>query len=121
EVITKKQAVIEVKEICDIHIIRFQFRQLMHNLISNSLRYSSPERSPHIIITSRYIKYEELKIKGLPPQKEYCQITISDNGIGFEQKFSTKIFEVLQKLHGQEEYPGTGIGLAIVKKIVDNH
>ncbi len=121
ETIAEKNAVIEVKKICDIYVIPFQFRQLMHNLISNALKYSNPERPLHIKISSRNIKYEELNIEELPPLNEYCKITISDNGIGFEQKYSTKIFEVLQKLHGKEEYGGTGIGLAIVKKIVDLH
>lgn len=121
ELIAEKTAVIEIKDICEVYVIPFQFRQLMHNMISNALKYSSTQRIPKIIISSKIVKYEALKIKNLPPLKEYCQITISDNGIGFEQKFSTKIFEVLQKLHGKEEYPGTGIGLAIVKKIVENH
>jgi two-component system, chemotaxis family, CheB/CheR fusion protein len=121
EVIAEKNAVIEVEEICDVYIIPFQFRQLMDNLISNALKFSNPQIPPHIKISSRTIKYEKLKIKALPPQKEYCHIAISANGIGFEQKFSTKIFEVFQKLHSREEYAGTGIGLAIVKKIVDNH
>ncbi|QDH81160.1 PAS domain S-box protein [Echinicola soli] len=121
EAITEKNAIIEFNETCEVLIIPFQFRQLMHNLIGNALKYSNPETTPLIKISSHIVAYEKLDIKELPPQKEYCQITISDNGIGFEQKFSNKIFEVLQKLHGKEEYPGTGIGLAIVKKIVDNH
>ncbi|GGD83352.1 chemotaxis protein CheB [Planktosalinus lacus] len=121
ELIEEKNAVIEIKEMCDVHIIRFQFQQLMFNLISNSLKYSKPNKPPHITISSRKVEYEKLKIKELPPQKEYCEIKISDNGIGFEQKFSNKIFEVLQKLHGKEEFDGTGLGLAIVKKIVENH
>jgi two-component system CheB/CheR fusion protein len=121
ETILQKGAIIEVAEICDVKIIPFQFRQLMHNLIGNALKYSNPKIPPHLKIASRNIKYENLNIEELPPQVQYCHITISDNGIGFEQKYSTKIFEVFQKLHSKEEYAGTGIGLAVVKKIVDNH
>ena len=121
EEMAEKHAVIEVKEICKVHIIPFQFRQLMHNLIGNALKFSNPQIPPHIKIMSRNIKYEKLNIEGLLPIKEYCHISITDNGIGFEKEFSTKIFEVFQKLHGKDEYTGTGIGLAIVKKIVENH
>jgi len=121
EEIAAKHAVIEVKEVCEVRIIPFQFRQLLHNLIGNALKFSNPQKPPHIKIRSRNIKYEKLNIAGLPPQKEYCHISITDNGIGFEKEFSTKIFELFQKLHGKDEYTGTGIGLAIAKKIVDNH
>lgn len=121
EAISQKGATIEVAKICNVKVIRFQFRQLLHNLISNSLKFSNPKRPPHIKISSQNVKYDKIKVKALSPSKEYCHITISDNGIGFEEEFSTKIFEVFQKLHGKEEYSGTGIGLAIVKKVVDNH
>ncbi len=121
EEIADKHAVIEVEEICDVYIIPFQFRQLMHNLISNALKYSNPQIPPHITIGSRIIKFSKKNIANLPFKKDYCHISITDNGIGFEKEYSNKIFELFQKLHGKDEYAGTGIGLAIVKKIVDNH
>jgi two-component system CheB/CheR fusion protein len=121
EAIEEKKALIEVKEICEVHIIPFQFRQLMHNLIGNALKFSNPNIPPHIKISSVNVTYSKLNIMNLPIRKEYCHISISDNGIGFEKEFAEKIFEVFQKLHGKDEYAGTGIGLAIVKKIIDNH
>jgi len=119
--IAQKHAVIEAIEICEVYVILFQFRQLMHNLISNSLKFSNETRTPRVIIKSSNIIFKTANKTGLIPHKEYCHISVTDNGIGFEQNFSTKIFEVFQKLHGKEEYAGTGIGLAIVKKIIDNH
>jgi two-component system, chemotaxis family, CheB/CheR fusion protein len=130
DAIAEKNAVIEVKEICKVKIIPFQFRQLMNNLISNALKFSNPAIPPHIIIDSQNIKYSEINIASqndnvsqanLTPNKEYCHISISDNGIGFETEYAEKIFEVFQKLHAKDEYAGTGIGLAIVKKIIENH
>ena len=121
DIITEKHATIEVKGMCGLYMIPFQFRQMMYNLISNALKFSDPHRPPHIKIMSRNIEYKKIKISGLPPQKKYCHISIIDNGIGFEKEFSNKIFEVFQKLHNNDEYTGTGIGLAIVKKIVNNH
>lgn len=121
EVIAEKNAVLEVKELCDVNINPFQFRELMYNLINNALKFSKPNIPPHITIESHNIKTGKLTIANLAPQKDYCHITIADNGIGFEKEFAEKIFEVFQRLHGKDEYPGTGIGLAIVKKIVENH
>jgi two-component system, chemotaxis family, CheB/CheR fusion protein len=121
DTIAEKNVVIEVKETCDVKIIPFQFRQLMHNLISNALKFSNPNIPPHIIISSANKTYSKLNGLNLTPNKEYCHIRISDNGIGFEKEFAEKIFGVFQKLHAKDEYAGTGIGLAIVKKIVENH
>ena len=121
DAIAEKKAVIEVAEICEIKIIPFQFRQLMHNLISNALKFSNPNIPPHIKISIFNLTYNEIHVENLPPNKAYCHIIISDNGIGFEKEYAEKIFEVFQKLHSKDDYAGTGIGLAIVKKIVDNH
>lgn len=93
----------------------------MHNLISNSIKFSDPEHPPHIKITSEIIKGKDITTKDFSLRKMYCHISVSDNGIGFEPEYSERIFEVFQRLHGRNEYTGTGIGLAIVKKIVENH
>jgi len=121
ETIEEKHATIEATGLCPANIIVFQFHQLMQNLISNALKFSRPKHPPHIIIKSSIVEGNTLKNHKLSPDKKYCHIIVSDNGIGFEKKFSEKIFEVFQRLHGKEEYAGTGIGLAIVRKIVDNH
>ena len=121
DAIQEKHATIEVTGLCPVNIIAFQFRQLMYNLISNALKFSNPGIPVHIIIKSRIVKGNELNNKKFSPEKNYCHITIKDNGIGFEPHFTERIFGVFQKLHSKEEYGGTGIGLAIVKKIVENH
>jgi two-component system CheB/CheR fusion protein len=121
EVIEEKHATIEATELCSVNVIPFQFQQLMHNLISNALKFSHPNLPPHIVIRSNVAKGNKLQNTNLVSDQNYCHISVADNGIGFEKEFSKKIFEVFQQLHGKEEYAGTGIGLAIVKKIVDNH
>jgi two-component system CheB/CheR fusion protein len=121
DTILEKNATIEATKIGSANIIAFQFRQLMYNLISNALKFSNPNIPSHIIIDSKIVKGSKLNNKKLSSEKNYCHITVKDNGIGFEPQFSDRIFEVFQKLHGKEVYTGTGIGLAIVKKIVENH
>ena len=121
DTILEKNATIEIVELCAANIIPFQFRQLAYNLISNALKFSSPNIPSHICISSRIVKGSNLNNEKLSPDKSYSHITIKDNGIGFESHFSERIFGVFQKLHGKEVYEGTGIGLAIVKKIVENH
>ena len=121
EIIDEKHATIEAAELSEANIITFQFRQLMQNLIGNALKFSKPNVPPHIIIKSNIIKGTTVIHQYLSPEKKYCHISVADNGIGFEEEFNEKVFEVFQKLHGKEEYAGTGIGLAIVKKIVEIH
>ncbi len=119
--IDAKHANIEASELCNANIIPFQFRQLLHNLVANSLKFSHPDRPPHIVIASKIVQGSTLNNSALLPNQQYCHISVKDNGIGFEPQYSQKIFEVFQRLHGREIYEGTGIGLAIVQKIVDNH
>ena len=121
EELQQKKATIAVTNMCDLNVIRFQFRQLLTNLISNSLKFSSPEKLPHIEIKSEIVEGVKLKNDKLLPDIKYCHISFSDNGIGFEQQYSEKIFDLFHRLHTKPEHQGTGIGLAIVKKIVDNH
>jgi hypothetical protein len=121
EELKEKHATIEANQLCSADIVPFQFRQLMHNLIGNSLKFSNPEKPPHIQINSEIANGMKFNNEKLSPQNKYCHITVSDNGIGFEQQYSEKIFEVFQRLHSKTEYNGTGIGLSIVKKIVENH
>ncbi|KFF04200.1 PAS domain-containing sensor histidine kinase [Flavobacterium reichenbachii] len=121
EELTQKDAVIEIGESCELKIIPFQFRQLLYNLVSNSLKFSKPDIPAVVKIKSEVKKGEDLGNNTLNKELNYCHISVADNGIGFEEQYSKKIFEVFQRLHGRDQYKGTGIGLAIVKKIVDNH
>lgn len=119
--IEQKQVTIETGSMCDCDVIPFQFRQLIHNLLSNAIKFSRSAPLPIIKIKSEIVLGAQLNNARLMPERKYCHLQISDNGIGFEQKYSEKIFEVFQRLHGKSEFDGTGIGLSIVKKIVENH
>lgn len=118
EAIEEKKAIIEIGEMCEVKMIPFQFRQLFRNLIGNSLKFSKSDVLPRIRIESELIAVGQLPSLG---GQAACHITYIDNGIGFEPHFSKRIFEIFQKLHPKEEYAGTGIGLSIIKKIVENH
>ncbi len=121
DVFNAKNATIEATEICSVNVIAFQFRQLLYNLISNALKFSKADVPQHIEIKSEIENGNKLNNEKLSPKTNYYHISVKDNGIGFEPKYSEQIFEVFKKLHSKDIYIGTGIGLAIVKKIVENH
>ncbi len=117
----ERNATITVIGLCEMDIIAFQFRQLLYNLVSNALKFASPLRPLQIVINSKIVKGSTINNEQVVAGKKYCHLSISDNGIGFDPLYRERIFEVFQKLHTKQEFEGTGIGLAIVKKIVDNH
>lgn len=121
EELLKRQGTVELLSSCKLEVVPFQFRQLIYNLLSNSIKYSKADVPPEIKIVGETIEGLENDDKFLKAGVSYAKITITDNGIGFDKQFSEKIFEVFQRLHGKQEYVGTGVGLAIVKKIVQNH
>lgn len=122
-IIEKKNARIGVKVDMQLRAIPVQMRQLFQNLISNALKFSRPEVPPLITIEAIYIDGEELKNRtgDINPQALYCRIEIIDNGIGFDKQDAEKIFNLFQRLHSRTEYEGTGLGLALCKKITENH
>lgn len=107
-----KQAKVSFEGLPVVNGIALQLGQVFQNLISNSLKFSHPEKCPEIVVTSRVIE------KG---GKKFNLIKFTDNGIGFDNSYAGKIFEIFQRLHSKDEFEGTGVGLAIVKKIVDMH
>jgi PAS domain S-box-containing protein len=121
ERIEETNAVIAFDPLGEATVIPFQFRQLLHNLIGNSLKFSKKEETPYIEVKANRIKGKEIGIPVTYPEKMYYHLTISDNGIGFADEYKERIFEVFQRLNTESEFSGTGIGLAIVKKIVENH
>ena len=121
ERIEESNAVINLNELGEATVIPFQFRQLLHNLIGNALKFHKKNENPYVEIKANRIRGYETRIPVDYPDKIYYHLTISDNGIGFEDEFKERIFEVFQRLNTESEFSGTGIGLAIVKKIVENH
>lgn len=122
--IKESNADIQIKNLpSNIKADAVQMRQLFQNLISNSLKFRKPDVRPEIIIKTTEVSASELPIEELKSnnQQEYWKIAVTDNGIGFEQKYVEKIFAVFQRLHGRSDYEGTGIGLSICKKICENH
>jgi signal transduction histidine kinase len=95
-----------------------QMRQLLQNLIGNALKFHRKDSTP--VVGLHADTPEQIAASGAIPE-EVCRIRVEDNGIGFDPKHAVKIFQVFQRLHSRSEYQGSGIGLAVCKKIVDRH
>lgn len=122
EILQNKKAKVVLSALPVINAVPSQMYQLFQNLLSNALKFSRKDVPVHIEIISGYAEEEEIKkIKFLVPGKNFYKIEIRDNGVGFEEKYLDRIFTIFQRLHGKLEFGGTGIGLAVSKKIVLNH
>jgi light-regulated signal transduction histidine kinase (bacteriophytochrome) len=119
--IEQKNAIIKADKLPVANIIPSQFRQLFQNLLSNSLKFVQDDKQPVITIDCTILKIHEVSHYQLRSAEKYLKLDFSDNGIGFENEFAGKIFAIFQRLHGRSEYEGSGIGLAICKKIVEHH
>jgi PAS domain S-box-containing protein len=119
-IIREKEAEIIIEDLPCIDVNRGQIRQVFQNIISNGLKFSRDGRKPVIRLTSKTIRYKSFDSEE-QPDGPYCLITIKDNGIGFDEKYVTKIFSLFERLNAKDKYEGTGIGLAIAKKIIDKH
>jgi signal transduction histidine kinase len=118
--IKEKQATVQAGQLPDLEAIPAQMRQLFQNLLSNALKFSKAAIPPEIKINSEPV--DELSLDAAPVKTgRYTRIEVSDNGIGLDESYIDKIFVIFQRLHGRTQYEGTGIGLAIVKKIVEKH
>lgn len=121
EQLKEKKAIINVSDLCEVEVVRVQFRQLLYNLVSNSIKFSDKSRPLRITLKSGIKVGRELKNETLLPDTKYCHITYVDNGIGFDPQYKDRIFEVFQRLNEYEEYVGTGMGLSICKRIIETH
>ena len=119
--IEDKNAVIQIGELPTIHAIPFQIKQLFINLIFNALKYSKEEVQLQISISSQEITDKEVLDNKIINKEDYYKIVVTDNGIGFNQEYAEKIFLLFKRLEVDPKYSGTGIGLAICSRIVDNH
>jgi PAS domain S-box-containing protein len=115
---------VEIDELPTMEADGTQMRQLLQNLIGNALKFHAPNKPPVVRVTSRMLPVPAIfstsdATNEAPPPM--CEIAVTDNGIGFDEKYLDKIFAVFQRLHGRQEFEGTGIGLAVCRRIVDRH
>jgi len=118
--IEQTKAKVEIGELPTIEADPMQMRQLVQNLIGNGLKFQAPNSQPVVKVHAKIVTKPFAGGESSPDDK-VCELTIQDNGIGFDEKYLDKIFAMFQRLHGRTEYEGTGVGLAICRRITDRH
>jgi len=118
--INEKNAIVELGSLPIVEGNKGQLRQVFYNLISNALKFSLPDKPTHVSITVKDLDAGELGLS-LSDADQYCRISIKDNGIGFDEQYASSIFNLFEKLNPKSTFEGSGIGLAIAKKIIDKH
>ena len=113
-------AQVEVGRLPTIDADAGQMRQLLQNLISNALKFQRAGTGPEVIVSAKTLHNAD-SLPGAVPGEDICQIMVRDNGIGFDERYLDRIFQVFQRLHSRSEYEGTGIGLAVCRKIAERH
>jgi two-component system CheB/CheR fusion protein len=120
--VEQKKAIITQDRLPLIRGVPLQMNQLFYNLLGNALKFSTPDTPPVISISYKMLTQEEVKqFPSLTAAIPYCDITFRDNGIGIEEKFSEQVFVIFARLNSRAHFEGTGIGLALCKRIVLNH
>ena len=119
--INQKNAIVKKDKLPVIETIPLQMTQLFYNLLNNSLKFIKEGGQPQIILTSRKLSDNEIQQLSLDTNKTYFEIVVKDNGIGFSEEYKEQIFGLFKRLNERHIYPGSGIGLALCRKVVNNH
>jgi PAS domain S-box-containing protein len=114
-------ATVKVGDLPTIHADPVQMRQLLQNVVGNALKFHREGVPPEVLISSELLPLDSPDVSDHADGRRYVRLLFQDNGIGFDEHHLDRVFDVFQRLHSREEYPGTGIGLAVCKKIVDRH
>ncbi|RYF51218.1 MAG: hypothetical protein EOO39_43450 [Cytophagaceae bacterium] len=118
--IQETQPTMQIDSLPVVHGRAVQLRQLFHNLLGNALKFQPPGQQPMIAVTCQLANPADLPAD-LPNKRSYWQIDVRDNGIGFHQQYTDRIFEVFQRLHGKNKFAGTGVGLAVCRRVAQTH
>jgi two-component system CheB/CheR fusion protein len=117
----QKKAVIITTQLPNLEAIPYQIEQLFNNIIDNSIKYTKEDIIPEIKIETKLPSVEEIKELGGNPEMDFVKICITDNGIGFDKQYESRIFDPFYRLHNNNQYSGSGLGLTLAKQIVDDH